>query len=172
MVYIAASLDGYIARADDDISWLETYNTTGEDYGYAEFVKNVGVVVMGARTYEQSLRHPERMIVGIKNYVLSNRPMSVPHNVEAEFYKGALGELVNKIKRETSKDIFVVGGGQVVSAFLNAGLVDELLQFVVPILLKIGSSLYPALDKEIGLRLMEVVPYKTGIVKLHYGLKK
>jgi len=168
IVYIATSLDGYIARKDDDVSWLDPYQIADEDYGYSDFIKTVGTAIMGARTYEQSLIHPDRMLKGLKNYILSNRIMPVPPEVEAEFYNGTLSDLVERIRTESTKDIYIVGGGQVVSSFLNAGLVDELLHFVAPILLKEGIPLYPALDKEIQLQLVEAIPYKTDIVKLHY----
>lgn len=123
---------------------------------------------MGARTYDQSLKHPERMMSGIKNYILSETPMKVPKGVNAEFYKGDLTALVEKIRQENNRDIFIVGGGQVVSSFLNAGLVDELLHFIAPVLIKEGVPLYTALDKKITLRLLEAKTYKTGIVKLRY----
>jgi dihydrofolate reductase len=104
----------------------------------------------------------------VKTYVLSGRAMPVPSHASVEFYSGNLKALVDRIKNEDNRDIFVVGGGQVVCSFLNEGLVDELLHFVVPVLLKEGIPLYPALKKEISLKLAEAIPYKTGIVKLHY----
>ncbi len=168
IIYIATSLDGYVAGKSDDLSWLEAYNTAGEDHGYAEFIKNVGTAIIGSRTYVQSLNHPERMITGLRNYILSNSPMKNPSGIDVKFYTGDLKVLIEKINKESDKDIFVVGGGQVVSSFLNARLVDELIQFVAPILLKEGIPLYSALDKKINLWLVETVRFKTGIVKLRY----
>ena len=75
IVYIATSLDGFIARLDDDISWLDPFNAGGEDYGFADFMKTVGTAVMGARTWEQSLIHPERLLRGIKTYILTTRSL-------------------------------------------------------------------------------------------------
>ena len=168
IVYIAASLDGYIARKDDDMSWLDFYQVAGEDYGYSGFIKTIGTAIMGARTYDQSMRHPERILTNIKTYVLSHRTTPVPSGASVEFYNGDLKALIDRIKNEDNRDIFVAGGGQVVCSFLNEGLVDELLYFVVPVLLKDGIPLYPTLKKEISLNLVETIPYKTGIVKLHY----
>ena len=168
IVYIATSLDGYIARKDDDVSWLDAYQVAGEDYGYSDFMKTIGAAVMGPRTYDESLKHPERILVGMKTYVLSNKPMPIPPGAQVEFYNGDLRALVERIGQETSGDIYVVGGGQVVSSFLNAGLVDEIRQFIVPILLKEGIALYPALHQEIVLKLVETARYDTGIVKLQY----
>lgn len=172
IIYIATSLNGYIAGKNDDLSWLEAFNSENEDYGYSEFIENVGTVIMGARTYEQSLQHPERRIAGIKNYVLSSKSMTVPQGIDAAFYNGDLAALVTKIKKENAQDIFVVGGGQVISSFLNASLVDELLQFVAPVILKEGIAMYSKIDKEICLQLSETTRYETGMVKLHYLRKK
>ena len=171
IVYIATSLDGYIAGKNDELSWLEAYNTDGEDYGYTEFMKNVGTVIMGSWTYAQSLKHPERILTGIKNYILSDQPMAVPSGIDVEFYQGDLKILIEKIKKENNKNIFVVGGGKVVSNFLNVGLVDELTHFVAPVLLKEGIPLYSSLERKINFQLIEAKSYKTGIVKLHYAIR-
>lgn len=168
IVYIAASLDGYIARKDDDVSWLDSYQVAGEDYGYSEFLRTIGTAIIGARTYDQSVRHPERILTNMRTYVLSRKTMPQPSGTVVEFYDGSLKALIDRIKNEDDRDIFVVGGGRVVCSFLNEGLVDELLHFVVPVLLKEGILLYPTLKKEISLKLVETIPYKSGIVKLHY----
>ncbi len=170
-LYIAMSLDGFIARKDDDVSWLDPYQV-GEEYGYSDFIKTVGTVIMGARTYTQSLEHPERLFKGLKTYVLSNQSFPIVAGTDVEFYRGDLGELIEKIKKENNKNIYIVGGGQVVSSFLNSNLIDELLVFVVPILLSEGIPLFSALNKEIDLRFIEAIPYKTGIVQLHYVTSK
>lgn len=171
IVYIASSLDGFIARKNHDISWLEAYNSPDEDHGYTEFIKNVGTAIMGARSYEQSLIHPERVLAGIKNYILSSKQTVMSSGIETEFYNGDLGDLVQKIKQESDKDIFVVGGGKVVSEFLNAGLVDDLFHFIVPILLTDGIPLYINLYSDITLQLVESTSYTTGITKLHFNPK-
>src|SRR5512145_2102744 len=92
-VYIAASLDGFIARPDDDISWLNPFSAGGGDYGYAAFMENVGTAVMGARTYEQALAHPERLLSGVKNYVLTSRALPHAPGTSTEFWHGSLPAL-------------------------------------------------------------------------------
>jgi dihydrofolate reductase len=168
IVYIAASLDGFIAGPDDDLSWLDPFSAGGEDYGYADFMRNVGTAVMGARTYEQSLVHPERLLTGLKNYVVTRRSLQPAADVDLELWQGSLTGLVAKIRRESKKDIFVVGGGQLVSGFLSEGLVDEIRLFVVPVILGEGVPLFTGLRRAISLELIEAVPYGTGIVKLRY----
>lgn len=88
-VSIATSLDGFIARKDDDISWLDPFNARGEDYGYGDFIRSMGTAIMGARTYEQSLAHPERLLIGLKNYILTSR--SLPRaGSDTELWHGPL----------------------------------------------------------------------------------
>lgn len=172
VLYIAISLDGFIARENDDVSWLNSYQVGDEDYGYKEFMDTVGSAIMGSRTYLQALEHPERLLKDVKTYVISHRQPQTASGGNVEYFSGPLNELIFKIRKESSKDIFVVGGGQVVSSFLSQGLLDELRIFVVPILLKQGISLYTGLTREVKLKLERVVPYKTGIVELRYSLVK
>lgn len=168
IIYIAATLDGYIARNNDDVSWLDAFQSPTEDYGFADFIRGIGTSIMGARTYQQSLIYPERILKGLQHYVLSAKALPLVPDADIEFYGDTSGRLIKKIKNESSKDIWIVGGGQTVCSFLNEGLVDEIQQFVVPVLLKEGIPLYPALNKEITLNLVETQAYPSGIVKLRY----
>jgi dihydrofolate reductase len=168
IVYIATSLDGFIAGPDDDISWLDPFSVPGEDYGYGEFIRNVGTAIMGARTYEQSLAHPERLLTGLNNYVLTSRSLPAAPGASVEFWHGSLPTLLRKIRGESEKDIFLVGGGQVISGFLSAGLVDEIRQFIVPVILREGIPLYTGIPGSISLMLVDTVSYPSGIIELRY----
>jgi dihydrofolate reductase len=168
IVYIATSADGFIAGPDDDLSWLEPFTIPGEDYGYAAFMKTIGTVVMGARTYEQSLIHPERLLAGVKNYVLTARSLPPAPGIDREFWPGALPDLVRRIRGESERDIYIVGGGQVISRFLDEGLIDELCLFIVPVLLGRGIPLFTGLRKRYPLVLAGTTPYRSGIVNLRY----
>lgn len=168
IVYIATSLDGFIARADDDLSWLDPFNTGGEDYGFADFMKNVGTAVMGARTWEQSRAHPERLLPGIKTYILTTRSLPSAPGIGAELWHGPLTELLKKIRQESKRDVYIVGGGKVISRFLDEGLIDEIRQFIVPVILKEGIPLYTGLTHEVSLQLVKAIPYRSGIVEMQY----
>ena len=168
MVYIATSLDGFIARPDDDISWLVPFSNGSEDYGYGEFIKNIGTAVMGARTYEQSLAHPERLLTELKNYILTTRSLPLAPGTQTELWHGSLSGLIRVIRQESEKDIYIVGGGQTITRFLDDGLVDEICQFIIPVILGKGIPLYTGLQREVPLKLIETLPYDTGIVKLQY----
>ncbi len=172
LVYIASSLDGYIARRDDDISWLDRFSGDSEDYGYPGFMKNVGTAIMGARTYEQSLLHPERLLSSVKNYIITRRTLSVIPGIDTVFWHDTLPNLIETIKKESDMDIFIIGGGQIISRFIDEGLVDEIRQFIVPVILKDGIPLYSQLTREISLDLIDTKQYSTGIVELRYSLNK
>lgn len=167
VVYIATSLDGFVAGVGDDLSWLEPFDSEG-DHGFAEFIEGVGAAIMGARTYQQALQKAEYRIKGVKNYVLSRAPMDVPEQMEAEFFDDGPAAAVQKARRETDKDIYVVGGGKVVSSFLNAELVDELRHFVAPVLLGEGLPLYTGIARELRFTTVETKLYPSGIVGLRY----
>lgn len=167
-MFIAASFDGFIARPDDDISWLDPFTAGVEDYGYADFIRNAGTAVMGAQTYEQSILHPERLLTGLKNYVVTRRFLPPAAGVDREPWHGPLTGLVKKIRDESDKNIFIAGGGQLVSGFLSEGLVHEIFLFVVPVILGEGIPLFTGIRNAISLDLTEAVPYGTGIVKLRY----
>jgi dihydrofolate reductase len=171
VLYIAMSLDGYIAGRDGDIAWLERYQDSGDDYGFEEFMGKVNVAVVGAQTYREMLRHPERLLKGVKVYVLSKEQLPVSNGFDVIFYNGALAPLVGKIRVETAKDVFVVGGGRVASSFLRERLLDELRVFVVPILVGEGTLLF-SVNEVVNLELIGSTEYKSGIVELRYRLKE
>jgi dihydrofolate reductase len=169
IVYIATSLDGFIARKNDDISWLDPFSSGNEDYGFSEFISGIGTAVMGSRTYEQSLLHPDRFLPGIKHYILTGRSFDPPPGVDAEFWYGSLQDLVARIRQESKKDVYLVGGGKAISRFIDEDLVDEIRQFIVPVILNEGIPLYSGLRREISLRLIDSVPYRSGIVRVRYS---
>ncbi len=168
LVYIAVSLDGFIARPDDDISWLDPFSAGGEDYGYGDFLRTMGTAVMGSRTYGQSLAHPERLLTGLKNYILTSKPLVPAPGIRTEPWNGPPAGLVGKIREESADDIYLVGGGRAISRFLDEGLVDEIRLFVVPVILGTGIPLFTGLRHEVTLGLAGTKHFRTGIVQLTY----
>ncbi len=168
IAYIASSLDGFIARKDDDVSWLDAWSPAGEDYGFSGFLETVGTAVMGARTYEQILLHPERRLPGsVRICVLTRRYPHAPSDGTV-FWHRSPAALAARIRRESGRDVYLAGGGKLISAFLNAGLVDELRLFLVPILLKEGIPLFVDLRQEMVLDLEDSRRFPTGITELRY----
>jgi dihydrofolate reductase len=164
-VYIALSVDGYIARADGSLDWLSIVERPGEDYGYSSFFETVDVLVVGRSTYETALGFPAWPYAGKRCIVLTHRPAS-PHHGE-EFFAGDPAALAEKLGREGARRVYV-DGGQVIRQFLAARLVDDLTLSIIPIVLGAGSRLFTGVEPEQRLVLEDVQSFPAGLVQLRY----
>jgi dihydrofolate reductase len=177
---MAASLDGFIARQDGSVDWLETSDefADGEtmDPAFVEsFLKSIDCYVMGSRTYETALRFETQghgWAYGDKpTFVLTTRDL--PRTRDAvEFYSGDLAQLVNGRLRPTFRSIWVVGGGAVAGQCLRRGLADELYYSILPIVIGDGIPFFASLDKDVPLHLVAVKAYKSGMVELRYEVQR
>src|SRR5262245_28422183 len=179
-IHMAASLDGFIARQDGRVDWLETSDEfAGGDTLDAEFIeaflKTIDCYVMGSRTYETALRFESQgfgWAYGDKpTFVLTSRALARTRE-SVEFHSGSLAEFVNKRLRPKFRSIWFVGGGAVSGECLRLGLADEVRYSIVPILIGDGISFFDKLDHDIPLHLAEVKAYKTGMVALHYQVRQ
>ena len=170
VLYIAASVDGFIARKDGDVSWLEKFNEGGEDYGYKEFYRGIGASIMGSHTYVQAVGFGQ-WDKKMPTYVITKRKLEKLPGAKIEFYSGDLGSLVGRLKKETAKDIWLVGGGRLAQSFLDAGLVDRIILSVIPVLLGEGIPLFAMKGKERELRLIGSKSYETGIVQMDFKVE-
>lgn len=168
VLYIAVSLNGLIAREDGDVSWLDPFNSI--DYGYEKFSTSVGAIVMGATTYEHVLNFPEWPYTGRTVYVLSSKsiPTSLPTGVI--FYSGDLKTLIKQLSSESSKPIYLVGGGKIITAFLDVELLDEMIIFIMPLLLNGGIPLFQSLQADKKLNLTNTKTYSNGVIQLNYSV--
>jgi dihydrofolate reductase len=169
-LYIATSLDGFIARENGSIDWLTEYENSPEtDYGYSEFYASIGTVLMGRKTYEQVLGFGDWPYKEKKSYVFTRQkePMRRENNVE--FVSGDIGEFVRQLRENTEEGIWLVGGSQIIKIFFERDLVQDLIVFVVPIILGSGIPLFDHIGKEIRLRTGRVEKYENGLVKLEYA---
>ena len=177
---MVASLDGFIARKDGSVDWLETSDEfvggATMDSGFVEaFLKTIDCYVMGSRTYETALSFEARGLgwsYGDKpTFVLTHRELPRTRT-SVEFYSGDLAQFVNGRLRPTFRSIWFVGGGAVAAECLRLGLADEVRYSVVPILIGDGIAFFERLDREIALHLAEVKAYKTGMVELCYHVRR
>jgi dihydrofolate reductase len=175
-IHMAASLDGFIARKDGGVEWLETSDEFADgdtmDPGFVEaFLKTIDCYVMGSRTYETALRFEAKGLgwsYGDKPiFVLTSRGLPRTRDT-VEFYSGDLTQLVNGRLRSTFRTIWFVGGGVVSGECLRLGLADEVSYSILPILIGDGIPFFDRLDRDIALHLAEVKAYKNGIVELRY----
>lgn len=179
-IHMAASLDGYIARRDGSVDWLETSDefADGETMqpGVVEaFLKTIDCYVMGSRTYETALGFEAQGLgwsYGDKpTFVLTSR--SLPRAREnVEFYSGDLAELVNGRLRPSFRSIWFVGGGLVSAECLRRGLADDVSYSILPILIGDGIAFFEKLDRDVALHLAEVKAYRNGMVDLRYEVRR
>lgn len=170
ILYIAMSLDGYIAKENDDLSFLDLVAKDGEDYGYAEFINTIDTVILGRKTYDWIMAHvPEFVHEDKKTYVITRTSKSTKGNTE--FYTGSLDELISKLRQEDGKNIFIDGGAEIVNLLLNKKLIDEFVISIIPIFLGGGVRLFKEGFPEQRLELIESKSFEKGLVQLHYQLR-
>jgi len=177
---MAASVNGFIARKDGAVDWLETSDEFkgGEtmDPEFIEaFLKTIDCYVMGSRTYETALNFAAKGLgwaYGVKpTFVLTHRELSRIRD-RVEFYSGDLAQFVNGRLRPTFHSIWFVGGGIVSGECLRLGLADEIRYSILPILIGDGLPFFDKLKTDIALHLAEVKAYESGTLELRYEVRK
>lgn len=178
-IHMAASLDGFIARKDGSVDWMETADEfAGGDRLDPEFVeaflKTIDCYVMGSRTYETALNFEARGLgwsYGDKpTFVLTRRELPRTRDT-VEFYSGDLAPFVNERLRPAFRSIWFVGGGVVSGECLRLGLADEVRYSILPILIGEGIPFFERLDSDVALHLAEVKAYQSGMVALRYEVQ-
>ena len=178
-IHMAASLDGFIARKDGRVDWMETADTFERgatmESGFVEaFLATIDCYVMGSRTYETAMRFASQgfgWAYGDKpTFVLTTREL--PRIRETvQFYSGDLAQLVNERLRPRFHSIWFAGGGAVCSECLRLGLADEVRYSILPVLIGDGVPFFDHLDKDVALHLAEVTAYKNGMLELRYQVQ-
>jgi dihydrofolate reductase len=170
-VYIATSVDGFIAREDGGIDWLPEGGGEegGEDYGYQEFIDSVDAIVMGRSTYELassfgSWPYGEKPVV-----VLSSRRVEIPEAIArtVEAMSAPPREVVRRLAQRGFGHLYV-DGGRTIQGFLGEGLIDRLILTKVPVLIGSGIPLFGALPHDVGLRHLETLQFDNGLVQSKY----
>src|SRR5215470_8811541 len=178
-IHMAASLDGFIARKDGRVDWMEVSDEFGDgvtmDPEFVEaFLKTIDCYVMGSRTYETALNFEAKGLgwaYGDKpTFVLTSRELPRTRDT-VEFYSGDLAQFVNEGLRPRFRSIWLVGGGVVSAECLRLGLADEVRYSILPILIGDGIQFFEKLDRDIALHLAEVKAYQSGMVELRYEVR-
>ena len=172
---MVSSLDGFIAKKDGNISWLQSTDNyekgiTLSEEDVAEFIKTIDCYVMGSRTYEHALElgWPYGDIPVI---VLTHRDLTTDRE-NVEFYSGDLDKLVNVRLKPNYKNIWLVGGAMLAKDFIRLKLADDINLSIMPIILGDGILFLDHIGQEQALHLKDVTAYKNGIVELGYEIKK
>lgn len=169
-LYIAASLDGFIAQPNDDLSFLKLVEKEGEDYGYADFIKEVDTVVVGRKTYDWVKKHvPDFGHTGKDCYVITRTER--PPVGKTIFYTGEPQELISQLKQQSGKNIFVDGGAELVNSLLKHNLFDEYIISIIPVFTGAGVRLFKDDNFYRELKFVSAKSFDTGLVQLHYRSK-
>jgi dihydrofolate reductase len=168
-VFIATSLDGFIARPDGGIDWLARVERPGEDYGYQKFHDSIDTLIVGRKTYETALGFSGWPYGDRRCIVLTHGARQARHN--EEFFAGDPAALVARLKAEGCKRAYV-DGGVVIQQFLAAGLITDLTVSVIPVLLGEGVRLFGKTGRDLPLRLVTSRAFESGLVQLEYRLSE
>ena len=169
-VYIATSLDGFIARKNGDLDWLPTPTEGGEDYGYAQFMSTINAVVMGRNTFEKVLSfggwHYDKKV-----FVLSSHRIEIPSELseKVEALHQPPRELIRELEQRGNRKIYL-DGGVTIQRFLSEGLVHEMTITTIPILIGEGLPLFGQTEKDIQLQLIEAKSFPNGLVQKKYNV--
>jgi len=171
ILYIAASLDGYIARADGSTEWLHNpaYTLEGEDFGYSALLQTIDTTLMGHGTYQAILGfdipfpYPDKA-----NYVFSRS--AHPDTEHVRFVSSDAVTFIKNLKQQEGQSIWLIGGGQLNTLLLNAGLVDEIILTYIPIVLGSGIALFAPEAQEKQLQVKKSKSYANGFVQLIMGM--
>ncbi len=174
ILYIAASIDNYIARPDGNVDWLHNpdYALEGEDYGYASFYKTIDTTLMGNSSYQEILGfdvpfpYPDKT-----NYVFS-RSENNEDNEFVKFFSGDIAKFTKQLKEKPGKDIWLVGGGQINTVLLINGLIDKIILTIIPITLGDGIPMFhEGAPAETKFDLEKSQAFKSGLVQLTFNKK-
>lgn len=175
ILYIACSLDGYIAGENEDLSFLDSVEKQGEDYGYSAFMKSIDTIIMGKTTYDWIMRNaPEYQHEDKETYIVTHQKQPATGHINEhrlKYFSGDLAALVEKLKTN-GKHLFIEGGSQIILQLMERKMIDEYYIAIIPVLLGNGTPLFKPGFPMQKLELIDVKEYNTGLVNLHYQHKK
>jgi len=168
IVHIAASADGYIARPDGDLDWLTSRPAPKGFYGMNTFMRSIDTKLLGRKTYEASLRMGATFDSKSPHIVFSRHapPVDAPSGVE--FVNGAIGPFVSRLRERPGKDIWLMGGGELIASFLDEHAIDEFVISVVPVFIGDGIPLIARRHRHVPMDLRSVERFDDGVVQLRY----
>ena len=170
ILYIAASLDGFIARKDGGIDWLSIADSSDTDYGYSEFYRSVDALVMGSRTYEQIVDMGGWPYTGKPSYILTHRNLQSGRD-DVFITSSQPDKVVGEMEAHDFKRIWLVGGAELTASFRKLGLVNEYIISIIPVILGDGIPLFLPGCSEEELLLVDSCEYPSGLVQVKYRRK-
>lgn len=166
-LFIAMSLDGFIAKPDGDISFLSQVELEGEDYGYSAFIESVDTIIMGRKTYDKICSIGIEWPYGDRKVIVLTRNPQ-PATDQITYYWGNLPELISELKHHEGKHIYCDGGAETIHQLLQNDLIEEMIISIIPVLLGDGIRLFGTDFQEQKLQLVNSGSFEKGLVQLHY----
>ena len=171
IVHIATSADGYIARPDGDIEWLTSRPAPKGFYGLPAFERTIDTKLLGRKTFTGAAQMDGAFGGKTQHFVFSRRPppASVPAGVQ--FVTESVAAFANRLRHTEGKNIWMMGGGEIIASFLDAAAIDEFVVSIVPIFIGDGIPLIARRHRNVPLALRSVTPFPDGVVQVHYDLR-
>lgn len=172
-VYIATSVDGFIAREDGSVDWLSPENNINEDYGYQAFMHSVDALVMGRNTFDMILSHDvwpygEKPVI-----ILTSRPLEIPKSIinTVSTLSGSPNEIIKELTKQNYEHLYI-DGGKTIQEFIKADLIQTLNITKIPILIGSGIPLFTKIPQDIKLQHLKTITYENGFVQSKYKILK
>jgi len=171
IVHIASSADGYIAGPDGDLDWLTSRPAPKGFYGMNKFMKSIDTMLLGRKTYDASLQMGGKFGSTDRYFVFSRHapPAGTPPGVQ--FVNDPIGPFVSRLREQPGKDIWLMGGGELIASFLDEHAIDEFVISVVPVFIGDGIPLIARRHRHVPLELRKTEPFEDGLVQLHYHVQ-
>jgi len=177
VVYIATSADGFIARSDGSVDWLDLPSPKG-NYGIGTFYKSIDTVLWGRKTCDMALDFQTKGVPGsafdtkVKNYVFTRGPLPSATPEGVEFVSEPIKAFATGLRKRKGKDIWMMGGAGIIASFLDAGEIDEFMIHVIPRFIGEGIPLIAPGRRTVALELISTTKFADGVVELHYAVVK
>ncbi len=168
IVHIAASADGYIAGPDGDLDWLTSRPAPEGFYGMNAFMRSIDTKLLGRRTYEVSRRLGAQFGAGERTIVFSRHAAPADAPAGVEFVSGAIGPFIRDLRAQPGKNIWLMGGGDLIASFLDAHAIDKFVVSVVPVFIGDGIPLIARRHRHVRLELESTKRFPDGLVQLRY----
>jgi dihydrofolate reductase len=177
IVYIATSADGFIARPDGSVDWLDRPRPKG-NYGMGTFYQSIDTILWGRKTYEMALDFQKKGVPGaafdtkVKNYVFTRSLLQSVAPAGVELVIEPIKAFATRLRQKKEKDIWIMGGAGIIASFLDEGEIDEFMIHVIPKFIGEGIPLIAPARRTVPLKLISSTKFTDGVVKLHYAVSK
>ena len=168
IVHIATSADGYIARPDGNIDWLTSGPAPKGFYGLPEFARSVDAKILGRKTFDHAVKMGAPFNGKDRHYVFSRKASPGPAPPGVEFVREKAGDFARRLRQQAGGAIWLMGGAEIIAAFLDDGAIDEFVITIKPVFIGEGIPLIAPRHRAVPLQLKSTTPFPDGVVQLHY----